>query len=104
MSLITPAVMLIIATLDFAAGIREAVVELHANPEAGPFWQPWHGPFLGGPVVVMIAWLAVVLLGLTGRRRAAAAIASIALALACLICWPCSSSRAVPGRAGFPCS
>jgi hypothetical protein len=30
----------------------------------------------------MIGWLAVVLLGLTGRRRAAAAIASIALALA----------------------
>ena len=80
-SLTTPAVMLIIATLDFAAGIREAVVELHANPEAGPFWQPWHGPFLGGPAMVMIGWLAVVLLGLTGRRRAAAAIASIALAL-----------------------
>ena len=81
-SLTTPAVMLIIATLDFAAGIREAVVELHANPEAGPFWQPWHGPFLGGPAMVMIGWLAVVLLGLTGRRRPAAAIASIALALA----------------------
>jgi hypothetical protein len=80
-SLITPAVMLIIATLDLAAAIREAVVELHANPEAGPFWQPWHGPFLGGPATVMIGWLAVVLLGLTGRRRAAAAIASIALAL-----------------------
>src|SRR6185437_13296345 len=45
-SLITPAVMLITAALDFAAGIREAVVELHANPQAGPFWQPWHGPFL----------------------------------------------------------
>ena len=69
------------AALDFAAGIREAVVELHANPQAGPFWQPWHGPFLGGPATVMIGWLAVVLLGLTGRRRAAAAIASIALAL-----------------------
>jgi hypothetical protein len=83
-SLITPALMLIIAALDLAAGIREAVVELHANPEAGPFWQPWHGPFLGGPATVMIGWLAVVLLGLTGRRRAAAAIASIALALGLL--------------------
>ena len=80
-SLITPAVMLIIAALDLAAAIRETVVELHANPEPGPFWQPWHGPFLGGPATVMIGWLAVVLLGLTGRRRAAAAIASIALAL-----------------------
>jgi hypothetical protein len=83
-SLIAPAVMLIIATLDFASGIGEAMVELRANPEAGPFWQPWHGPFLGGSATVMIGWFAVVLLGLTGRRRAAAAIASIALALGLL--------------------
>jgi hypothetical protein len=81
-SLITPALMLIIAALDFAMAIREAMVEHHAYPAAGPFWQPWLVPFLGGPATMMIGWLAVVLLGLTGRRRAAAAIASIALALA----------------------
>jgi hypothetical protein len=81
-SLITPALMLVIAALDFAVAIREAVVEHHAYPAAGPFWPPWLVPFLGRPATVMIGWLAVVLLGLTGRRRAAAAIASIALALA----------------------
>jgi len=80
-SLITSAVMLIIAALDVAVAIRVAVVEHYPYPLAGPFWQTWHGPFLGGPAMVMIGWLAVVLLGLTGRRRAAAAIASIALAL-----------------------
>ena len=81
-SLITPAVMLIIAALDIAVAIRVAVVEHYAYPLAGPFWQTWLASFLDGPVTVMISWLAVVLLGLTGRRRPAAAIASIALALA----------------------
>ena len=81
-SLITPALMLVVAALDFALAIREAMVENHAYPAAGPFWQSWLVPFLGGPATAMIGWLAVVLLGLTGRRRAAAAIASIALALA----------------------
>ncbi len=81
-SLITPVLMLVIAALGFAVAIREAVVEHHAYPAAGPFWQAWLVPFLGGPATVMMGWLAVVLLGLTGRRRAAAAIASIALALA----------------------
>ena len=47
-SLITPALMLVIAALDFAAAIREAMVEHHAYPAAGPFWQPWLVPFLGG--------------------------------------------------------
>jgi len=81
-SLITPAVMLIIAALDIAVAIRVAVVEHYAYPLAGPFWQTWLASFLDGPVTVMISWLAVALLGLTGRRRPAAAIASIALALA----------------------
>ena len=45
----------------------------------------------------MIAWLAVVLLGLTGRRRTAAAIASISLTLAC--CWPCWSCCTQPSSA-----
>jgi hypothetical protein len=79
-SLITPALMLVIAALDFAVETRQVVVEHHAYPAAGPFWLPWLVP--GGPATTMIGWLAVVLLGLTGRRRAAAAIASIALALA----------------------
>ena len=104
-SLITPALMLIIAALDFAAGIREAVVEHHGltrrRVRSG---SPGSDLSSAAPAAVMIGWLAVVLLGLTGRRRAAAAIASIALALGLLICWPCSSSRAVPGRAGFPWS
>ena len=41
-------------------------------------------PSFGKSVVVMIAWLAVVLLGLTGRRRTAAMIAFISLTLALL--------------------
>jgi hypothetical protein len=81
-SLIAPVLMLIVAVLDFAGEARQVMVEHHAYPAAGPFWPPWLVPFLGGPATVMIGWLAVVLLGLTGRRRAAAAIASIALALA----------------------
>ena len=42
-------------------------------------------PSFGESVVVMIAWLAVVVLGLTGRRRTAAAIAFISLTLALLV-------------------
>jgi hypothetical protein len=47
-SLIAPVLMLVIAALDFAVAIRQAVVEHHAYPAAGPFWQPWLVPFLGG--------------------------------------------------------
>jgi hypothetical protein len=50
-----------------------------AYPLAGPFWQLGLVPRLGAPVAVMTGWLAAVLLGLTGRRRAAAAIAFILL-------------------------
>ena len=49
-------------------------------PVWAPVWEPF--PFLpsvGESVVVMIVWLAVVLLGLAGLRRTAAAIASISL-------------------------
>jgi hypothetical protein len=81
-SLIAPALMLVIAALDLAVETRQVVVEHHAYPAAGPFWLPWLVPFSGGPATAMIGWLAVVLLGLTGRRRAAAAIASITLAMA----------------------
>src|SRR6185369_169459 len=54
-SLITPAVMLIIAALDIAVAIRVAVVEHYAYPLAGPFWQTWLVSFLDGPVTVMIS-------------------------------------------------
>jgi hypothetical protein len=74
-SLIAPAVVLIVFALGWAA----------MNAPAGariPFWML---PSFGESVVVMIAWLAVVVLGLTGRRRTAAAIASISLTLALLV-------------------
>ena len=67
-SLIAPVLMLIIAALDFAVTVRQHWAEYHGLP----------------PAAVMTGWLAVVLLGLTGRRRTAAAIASILLALALL--------------------
>jgi hypothetical protein len=79
-SLITPVLMFILAALTLAAAIRGAV----AGHESLRATVPWLSLVLvlGGPAVAMIGWLAVVLLGLTGRRRAAAAIAAIALALA----------------------
>jgi hypothetical protein len=80
-SLIAPALMLIIAALDFAVTVREIVTVDHAYPPAVPFWQLGLVPELGGPAAAMIGWLAVVLLALTGRRRAAAAVASVPLAL-----------------------
>jgi hypothetical protein len=76
-SLIAPAVVLILLALgrgavDAAAGTRVR------------FWTllPVLPSF--GESVVVLAWLAVVLLGLTGRRGAAAAIAAISLTLAWL--------------------
>lgn len=79
-SLITPVLMLIIAALDFAVAVRQVVAVDLAYPLAGPFWQLGLVPRLGAPAAVMTGWLAVVLLGLTGRRRAAAAIAFALLA------------------------
>jgi hypothetical protein len=78
-SLITPAVVLILLVLQQAA----------MNPAASagsvvPGLLLPGPPSFGESVVVMIAWLAVVLLGLTGRRQAAAKIASISLTLALL--------------------
>ena len=79
-SLIAPAVVFILLALGWAV-----------NAAAGarvPFWTPLLPvpvlPFSGESVVVMIAWLAVVVLGLTGRRRTAAKIAFISLTLALL--------------------
>ena len=81
-SLITPAVVVIFLVLQQAA--------MNAATSARvPVWvPPWQMflvlPSFGQSVVVMIAWLAVVLLGLTGRRQTAAKIASISLTLALL--------------------
>ncbi len=80
-SLITPAVVLIVLVLGRAAMNAAASARV-------PVWVPVPFPFLpsiGEPVVVVIAWLAVVLLGLTGLRRTAAAIAAISLTLALLV-------------------
>jgi hypothetical protein len=80
-SLVAPALMLIIAVLDFAVAIRDVVIQ--AAMAHVPVWQLLSlVPVTGGPAVVMAGWLAVVLLGLTGRRRTAAAIASVLVALA----------------------
>jgi hypothetical protein len=79
-SLIAPAVVLILLALQQAAITAYA----GARPPVGyPGLVPVL-PSLAEPVVGL-AWLAVVLLGLTGRQRKAAAIASIWLTLAVLI-------------------
>ncbi len=72
-SLIAPAVVFILLALERAAMNAAASARV-------PFWQlfPFR-PSFGESVVVMIAWLAVVLLGLAGLRRTAAAIASLSL-------------------------
>ena len=78
-SLIAPVLMLMIAALAFAVAVRQVVAVDLAYPPSGPFWQLGLVPRLGAPAAVMTGWLAAVLLGLTGRRRAAAAIASVLL-------------------------
>jgi hypothetical protein len=74
-SLITPAVVFILLALEQGA----------MNAPAGARIPFWTLPSFRESVVVMIAWLAVVLLGLTGRQRKAAAIAFISLTLALLV-------------------
>jgi len=76
-SLIAPVVVFILLVLEWGAMNAEASARA---PVLVPVLLPSAGQF----VVVMIAWLAVVLLGLTGRRRAAATIASISLTLTLL--------------------
>ena len=80
-SLIAPVVVFILLALEWAA------MNAAASARA-PFWTllpllPSSGESV--VVVVMIAWLAVVVLGLTGRRRTAAKIASVSLTLALLV-------------------
>jgi hypothetical protein len=71
-SLITPAVMVIRIALELGATYATWT-------EGLPFL-----PSLGQWIVLIIAWLAVVLLGLAGRRGAAAAVASLSLTIAWL--------------------
>jgi hypothetical protein len=78
-SLIAPAVVVILLVLQQAA--------MNAAASAGsvaPGLLLPGPPSFGKSVVVMIAWLAVVVLGLTGRQRTAAKIAFISLTLALL--------------------
>jgi hypothetical protein len=77
-SLIAPAVVLILLALEQAAITEYA----GARVPVGLLVPVWPSP---AEWVVGLAWLAVVVLGLTGRRRKAAAIASIWLTLAVLI-------------------
>jgi hypothetical protein len=74
-SLIAPAVVFIVLALEQAA----------MNAPAGARIPFWTLPSFRESVVVMIAWLAVVVLGLTGRRRTAAKIAFISLTLTLLV-------------------
>jgi hypothetical protein len=74
-SLIAPAVVFILLALEQGAMSGPAGARI-------PFWTL---PSFGESVVVMIAWLAVVVLGLTGRQRTAAKIAFISLTLVLLV-------------------
>jgi hypothetical protein len=77
-SLIAPAVVFILLVLErgaVAAGVSARV----------PVWQLFPVLPSFGESVVVLAWLAVVLLGLTGWQRKAAAIASVSLTLALLV-------------------
>ena len=79
-SLIAPAVVFILLAL------QQAAMNAAASARA-PVWVPGLLPVLpsfGESVVVMIAWLAVVLLGLADCRGTAAAIASVSLTIALL--------------------
>ena len=79
-SLIAPVLTLIIAVLDFAVALRDDVPLYQSGPAGISFWRLGTVPLLGGPAAVMITWLVVMVLALTGRRRSAAALALVPLA------------------------
>ena len=91
-SLIAPAVVFILLALGRGAMDATAAARV-------PFWSQVLPvpPSLGESVVVMIAWLAVVLLGLTGGRGAAAVIAFISLTLAWLAVLTVGVQQSVSG-------
>jgi len=91
-SLIAPPVVFILLALGRGAMDTTGV----------PLWdQVPFPPSVGVFVVVMIAWLAVMLLGLSGCRRTAAAIASIPLTLAWLAVLTASVQQSGPGPGGL---
>jgi hypothetical protein len=57
---------------------------MDAYPPAAPFGWPGLVSLLGGPAAVLTGWLTVVVLAMAGRRRPAAAVASVLLALTLL--------------------
>lgn len=80
LSLIAPVVLVITSALSLAQLVRSAVNE--AAFAHVPVWQLLSFvATLAGPAAVLAAWLTVVLLALTGRRRTAATIATVLLAL-----------------------
>ena len=80
LSLIAPVLMVVTAALNVAQSVREVLDD--AAFAHVPFWRLLSFvPTLGGPALALAAWLAVMLLAVTGRRRAAAAIATVLLAL-----------------------
>ena len=98
-SLIAPPVVFILLALGRGAMDATAAARV-------PFWTllPFP-PSVGVFVVVMIAWLAVMLLGLAGCRRTAAAIASIPLTLAWVaVLTAMRAAERGPGPEGFSCS
>ena len=74
-SLIAPAVVVILIALEWAAMNAAATARVRRSG---------HCTRSPSSVLVMTAWLAVVVLGLTGRRRAAVVIAFISVSLAWL--------------------
>ena len=84
-SLVAPVLMLVSSVLDFSVTVRETATIDHAYPSAFPFWSLSLVPVLVGPALLVTGWLAVVLLALAGRRRAAAAVAFVPLTLALMV-------------------
>jgi hypothetical protein len=78
-SLIAPVLLAVVAILNFATQVL-FVYGLTTMWAGVPFWQSINMIFLGPSAAVMTCWLAVVVLGLTGRRRTAAVMACVAVA------------------------
>jgi hypothetical protein len=101
-SLIVGVMMLVITVLGVALSVQEVAALNHAYPLARPFWKLDLVPDLGGPAAVLIGWPAVVLLALTGRRRAAAAVACAPLALDLVVLLALVMQRTVAWSGGLP--
>ncbi len=81
-SLVAPVLMAVMSALALAWSFREVVMRPHGfPPTAASLFSPSTLVQLAGPAAVTACWLTVVVLALTGRRQAAAAIAAVPLAL-----------------------